>query len=149
MKCALFIFLLLFMFPKMYSQIRLPRGFVGVRSSENFRSDNSKYYSDGTFRFYLNNYRREADTPEEFIETMKSIYKFQIKKTLDNLYWGSGYQDGKFYYVILIPENETYLFVNSPADNKEFSNHSVWLLKQVRNLRNKNLHIYFTDCNGN
>ena len=123
------------------SQIKLEGGFYCVKSNNHYRDN---YFTNGKIVFYSDVYGRDFDSDVDFIKYVKSKYPFQIKKTKDGLYWGSGLVSNKYFYLVIIPKSLTLTFVSSPKDDKEFSDYSIFLLRQVR----KNSGYYFTDYLG-
>ncbi len=127
------------------SQIALPAGYKCVPSRNN---EQENYFSNGTFRFRTDAGTRKASNQEDFINYFKNNYALAIRKTKDNLYWGLGMLDGRYVYVVLIPERLTSVIISTLHNNQLFSDQSDWLLQQVRKNKSLKKEFYFTDYTG-
>ena len=150
MKAKFFMLLatmLLFAATKGHSQIVLAKGFQCNTSEDHYRFD---FFTDGTFKFHSDAWGREVDDPAALKAYTESNFEYKLKfsKTKDNLYWGTGRYNGQYFYVIIVPESLVTVSVSPAVNNTQFSNHSSWLLQQVRNNRRSDKDYYFTNYLG-
>jgi hypothetical protein len=132
---------------KSSSQITLAKGFSCVLSSAHARED---YFSNGTFRFHSDAYGREVEDPTLLKDYVSDSYSGQLsfKKTKDGLYWGTGLIGSTYKYVIIIPEAYRVVTLSASKAGPQFSNHSTWLLQQVRINRSAGKDYYFINYKG-
>ena len=140
---------LLFISNLVFSQISLPKKFKCIdMSGQTNNRDN--YFTDGTYSFHHEVWGREFENEKDFLDYFIDKYKSScpIKKTRDGLYWGTGVFEGKYKYIILIPNELATSILSSNINGTQFSNYSSWLLQQVRNNLSSGKDLYFTDYNG-
>lgn len=130
------------------SQIKLPKQFRCVLSKESFREN---YFTDGNYRLKTDAWGNgAAESAEDVQPYIEGVYDHQLsfRKTKDGLAWGTGFYNGKYYYIVVIPKSFASVTLSSTSKGTEFSNYSSWLLQQVRNNISSDMDFYLTDYKG-
>lgn len=129
------------------AQIALAKGFTCVVSSAHSRED---FFTNGSFRFHSDTYGREVEDPASLKDYVQESYsgKLLFQKTRDGLYWATGRVGSTYKYVVLIPEAYRVVSLSAPKAGPQFSNHSAWLLQQVRINRSAGKDYFFTNYQG-
>ena len=130
-----------------FSQINLPKQFSCVKSQESFREN---YFTDGTYKFKTEAWGNGVESPKDLQPYLEELYnhKLTFRKTKDGLAWGTGLLNGKYYYIVAIPEQLTTVTLTSNSNGSQFSNYSSWLLQEVRNNISAGKDFYLTDYRG-
>lgn len=132
-----------------FSQIKLPKSFKHI--NQDFHVGSA--YTDGTYRISIYPFGHDGFELDDIIESVDKLSTQTYIHTKDNLYIFSGKEDDMYYYKILLPESLFQLQVRSKVNDKNFSYYSEWLLKEVRDKRNKPCkypdgYIYLVDWTG-
>src|SRR5689334_7141557 len=120
------------------SQLKFPKDFKLVKGENGAGMDD--YYTNGRYGFSTTNlfadheFKINDDSVKAFIS---SAFGFPFKTTKDGFYWGTGFQNGIYEYVIVAPPYGEDYELYSKYNDQGFSRYSIWLLSTIREYKRK------------
>jgi hypothetical protein len=129
-----------------FGQITLPRQFKCM-TQDSWRDN---FFSYGTYNFRTEAHGYGIESAKDLVPYLEEAYQHKLvfKKTKDGLAWGTGKYQGKYFYIVVVPESLASISLFSAASGTQFSNYSSWLLQQVRNNISSGKDFYLTDVSG-
>lgn len=123
------------------AQIKVPKNFYLVKGDRQVGTED--YFTDGQFRLFEDNpfQADQAFTDEGIMEVLTSHYGISFNKLRKNFYYGNGYSQHKFIYVVVL--NRFAYILTSKMNNQGFANYSKWLLGQISFHQSEGDRMYF------
>jgi hypothetical protein len=126
-----------------YGQLALPEGFRCEKSEKP-----GDYYTDGKYQFTLHPYQQEGIAKNELVNVVRRRMGIKPDITTGGIYIWNGKNNGKFRYVILVPQLVMKIELVSELNDSKYLNLSKWLLRQVRDKIDNGKDIYLTASDG-
>jgi hypothetical protein len=141
MKHYIFVALLFLICSYSSAQMKVPKNFYLVEG--NRQAGTEDYFTDGQFRLFEDNPFQgdQAFTDEGKMKILTAHYGISFNKLQKNFYYGNGYSDHLFKYVVVL--NGFAYILTSKMNNQGFANYSKWLLGQIRFHQSEGDRMYF------
>jgi hypothetical protein len=122
------------------AQIQVPEGFTLIRGESPAGRDD--YFQKSQYRI-SEDIPFQSDTPptdKGIKNLLASEYGIPFQKTRDGLYYGTGFSNHRFKYIVVY----RFAFIlSNPQNDPGFSDYSLWILNSVRAAIRDKTELYF------
>ena len=119
-------------------QASFPKGFKLIKGDNPMGEDDR--YSNGKDVFQTHLFWRAYDNylwnDDKVKQDIEGGYKFPIYRTADSLLWGTGKNNGLYFYVVVDWNGEIFELFSEDND-ADFATYSKWLITSIRAYRKK------------
>lgn len=126
-----------------FGQIALPEGYTCEQKDKP-----GDHYTNGKYQFSIHPYQDEGIVKNELVNVVRRRMNIKPDITTGGLYTWRGKNNGKFRYVILVPQLVMKVEFDAEFNDSQFLKYSQWLLRAVRDRLDTGRDLYFTDYKG-